>query len=780
MAGIPAVVKTTTVATSGNGTTATVQLNRAPMVAINDKVIISGVQPAAYNGQFTVTALSNTAPYSVSFASAATGSMTSAGTFAKAPAVNAQGGGSSVYTNTATTTAATTETVTLSQAGASTTVQKYYATLTLDSALNVGIGSTISVTGGMTPTGYKTTTTGVTGVVTGVSDIYPYSVTYEVKSALGAQTAAGTVTVTGTHFDSGDYGTVGKSANLLSNNTQSNVQTFYQTSQNSALVAKRNSLFDGLDPNLPLPVALLKAIGQTLVQGAIDTATTVGQVLAVVGSWISGAINSAGKIIGDIATAVVDVAANTVGNLIDFLTHVFNRGTPGVGVSTGKTVNDLTNAANAVTGVTYLTNYSTKTHDDFWNTPRVLPNWLGGTSDDVSFAQSFIDTTEAPALGRLVLIPVTVTQNRTFDSIKFGMSVPGGGATMTYCWAALYDVDETTGAATKIIDLGNVKSSLNGNYSLQTIPLGQSRALQQGEIYYIGIVQEGGTACALHKWSATNNFTTGRYPKFIGSYYQTALLTPSAVTPTPGLPESFVQTELLAGSKYWGAIGLATPSVTAPSMYFSDTFNRTTGLGSSWTQRYGTTTVSNSFSSSSGSLASYNGRLATTVQEGGFVLPTVYSPSRGSSGQSAFEDVGLIGLRGNGGGKFVYLRVSYKRTAGNTLTGVTPVYSISYSIYTATSYSSVGADLTGGTFKAGRTLYSGSSYTSDFTNPSSWSFKVSTSGSTSTYSVFKDGVQQATSWVDTNSTGFPFNTSNTEVLLGGYSAALYNWYAKDV
>ena len=82
MAGIPSVVTTTTVATSGTGTTATVQLNRAPMVAVGTKVLISGVDPVAYNGEFTVTARSNTSPYSVSFASTATGSMKRAGNFA--------------------------------------------------------------------------------------------------------------------------------------------------------------------------------------------------------------------------------------------------------------------------------------------------------------------------------------------------------------------------------------------------------------------------------------------------------------------------------------------------------------------------------------------------------------------------------------------------------------------------------------------------------------------------------------------------------------------------
>jgi hypothetical protein len=759
MAGIP--IKTNTLATSGTGSTATVQLSSAPNVAVGDSIAIGGVTPTAYNGKYTVTAFSNSSPYSVSFASTATGQMTVAGTFT---AVNARGGGKTPYSNTTSTTDASTETVTLTTSDAATPRQVFYATLTLASQLNAAVGSTIEVTG-ISPTGYRTGST-VSGVVVDVSDTYPYTVTYEVGSPLGAQTAAGTVKVSGTHFDTGDYGMVGTgSTGLMTNRTQSNVQAFYKD-QNTFLSDKRVTLFDGLDTNLPFPVAVLKAIAEKLVQGTLNSVATVAEVLGHVANWVSGFLSSAGKIIGDITTAVVDAASATVSNLIDFLTHVFNRGTPGVGVSTGKTVNDLTNSANAVTGVTYLTNYSTKTHDDFWNTPRVLPAWLGGTSDDVSFAQSLIDTTETPALGRLVLIPVTVTQNRTFDSIKFGMSVPGGGATMTYCWAALYDVDETTGAATKIIDLGNIKSSLNGNYSLQTIPLGQSRSLQQGELYYIGIVQEGGTACAIHKWSATNNFTTGRYPKFIGSYHQNGF-TPSTATPQ-GLPESFAQTDLLSGSKYWGAIGLITPSVTAPSMYFSDTFNRTNGLGSSWTQRYGTTTVSNSFSSTTGSLASYNGRLATTVQEVGVTLP---APGPGGRA-TTWSDVGLIGLRGDGSGKFVYLRFIYSRSS--------TTYTIGYEIRTTTSYAQVGSALNGGTLKASRTLYSSSTYNSDFTNPSNWSFKVSTSGSTSTYLVFKDGVQQATSWVDTNSTGFPFNTSNTEVLLGGYSAALYNWYAKDV
>jgi hypothetical protein len=52
----------------------------------------------------------------------------------------------------------------------------------------------------------------------------------------------------------------------------------------------------------------------------------------------------------------------------------------------------------------------------------------------VAFGQSLIDNTETPPLNQLVLIPVTATQDRNYDSLKFGMLVPGGGPSMTYCW----------------------------------------------------------------------------------------------------------------------------------------------------------------------------------------------------------------------------------------------------------------------------------------------------------------------------------------------------------
>ena len=478
MAGIPSVVTTTTVATSGTGTTATVQLNRAPMVAVGTKVLISGVDPVAYNGEFTVTARSNTSPYSVSFASTATGSMKRAGNFALAPTVTAQGGGVKSYTNTANTTAATTETVTLTQAGAATAIQKYYATLTLDAAINVAIGSTISVSSSMVPAGYRTTALGVTpavtGMVTGVSDVYPYSVSYEVNSALGAQTAAGVVTVTGTQFDSGDYGTVGKTANLMAGNNQDNVMSFYQGQQDAGLEAKKNDLFIGLNPNLPFPLAILEKAAQMLMRSGYDlvigvvttaaqAAVAVGQIVGAVVGWISEAIDEVGKIVGDIGQAIADGVGNTFQNFLDFLNHAFGKdNVAGVGVATGTNVNSLADSVHNLTDKAFTAVGSTETLTSFWNEPRQIPVWVGAQTDDVSYPHYLINASANTIFGtgatttqdRVIVIPVVASQDRTYDVIKFGVTA----MTATRLQVALYDVEETTGAATKVVDLGNVIS----------------------------------------------------------------------------------------------------------------------------------------------------------------------------------------------------------------------------------------------------------------------------------------------------------------------------------
>jgi len=69
-----------TTAASGNGTTATITLTSAPNVAVGDLITVAGVTPTGYNATAVVTAVSNTSPFSVSYANTTTGAQTVAGT----------------------------------------------------------------------------------------------------------------------------------------------------------------------------------------------------------------------------------------------------------------------------------------------------------------------------------------------------------------------------------------------------------------------------------------------------------------------------------------------------------------------------------------------------------------------------------------------------------------------------------------------------------------------------------------------------------------------------
>jgi hypothetical protein len=72
----------TPTATTGTGTTATITLTSAPNVAVGDLIYVSGFTPLGYNSitPVVVTAVSNTSPFSVSYANTTTGAMTVAGT----------------------------------------------------------------------------------------------------------------------------------------------------------------------------------------------------------------------------------------------------------------------------------------------------------------------------------------------------------------------------------------------------------------------------------------------------------------------------------------------------------------------------------------------------------------------------------------------------------------------------------------------------------------------------------------------------------------------------
>jgi hypothetical protein len=146
------------------GSTATVLLSAAPNIAVGEKITISGMVPVGYNGTYTVTAVANTAPYSVSFTTSTTGPQTQTGNLVTQnfnPGIK--------------------DIATIATSGNGTT-----ATITLGSNPNVAAGELITVSG-LTPTGYNGTYT-----VTAASSSAPWTVSYA-RATTGSQTVAGTV-----------------------------------------------------------------------------------------------------------------------------------------------------------------------------------------------------------------------------------------------------------------------------------------------------------------------------------------------------------------------------------------------------------------------------------------------------------------------------------------------------------------------------------------------------------------------------------------------------------
>jgi hypothetical protein len=69
---------TVSIATSTG--TVTITMTSATNAAVGDLITVAGVTPTGYNGTFVVTAVSNTSPFTVSYANATTGAQTVAGT----------------------------------------------------------------------------------------------------------------------------------------------------------------------------------------------------------------------------------------------------------------------------------------------------------------------------------------------------------------------------------------------------------------------------------------------------------------------------------------------------------------------------------------------------------------------------------------------------------------------------------------------------------------------------------------------------------------------------
>lgn len=643
------------------------------------------------------------------------------------------------------------------------------ATIFLAEAPNVSTGDKITVAG-ITPTAYRVTD----ALVTYFSDVYPYSVSYR-STATGDQTIAGTVSFTKTVYKAGDWGVVGKAGSGLKTRSQTNVENSLrsQIQSSAGWGGASGTLFQNLDPNLPFPVAFLKALGQGIIRAAIGTVTTVAEVLSAIGSWFGNFVNSAGRIIGNIVNGVIDAAENTVQHFLNFMHHVMGGGRSGVSSATyrpiytskssiasgtARTAFEVAEQAEAVQLATYNTQFATETQSDFWNSPRVLPAWMGNVNDDVSFAQSLIDGTSTPTAGTLVLIPVSASQDRQFDRIKFGIA----GTSMTNCYVGLYDADETTGDLTKVDDLGDVKSQLNTSYNLQSVALPNARTVKGRELFYIGILQTG-TPSALHRWSATNNFTTGLFPRYIGNTYST--------TGIGALPSTISSSQLISGTKYWGSLGMSTPTVAPGSAYYQDSFTRTDSstLGSSWVVRSGSGLIVSAGSAQAGgtgaSINTYVSRAVSTAQEvGAYFYP---QPGRGST---TWNMNGMLSLRGNGGGSFMYLRIAAAKYY-NVNTGVT-TYSTSARLYSATSYTSLGSDFSSGVAK-------GTQWTSAEDGTGTWTVTAVNSD----YTVKLNGTTLFT-WTDSGTFPPPPQTLTSAYSEFGIGAANYtrvdNWYGKDL
>lgn len=373
---------------------------------------------------------------------------------------------------------------------------------------------------------------------------------------------------------------------------------------------------------------------------------------------------------------------------------------------------------------------ATEALSGYFNTPRSVPSWMGAQADDVAFDVDKIDGTTAPTIGQVVLIPVKVVQDRIYDAIKFGIAATA----MTNCYVGLYATDLTTGDLTKVLDLGDCKAQLDTTYNQQTIDIPDPAGVQRGEVYYIGVLQVGGTAAAMHRSSLTTNFTTGLYPRFRGNVYATGGQT--------SLPSSITSANVNSGVRFWGALGTAADPVTPGLVFLSDSFNRAS-LGSAWTVRSGSVVLSSNKPIKSGfsdGVATHNTRLTSQSQKVGCTLPAI--------GQD-----NMIFLRGNGSGPRVAM-YAFDTSGTKKISIVTFSGAYSSSSFTTRATVTASGGLAG-----------------------NWTFEAIGS----VYTAYKDGVL-VTQWSDSGG-AFSYGSSNTEVGIapaGGSANALDDWFAQDL
>ncbi|AXH67827.1 minor tail protein [Mycobacterium phage Bromden] len=310
-----------------------------------------------------------------------------------------------------------------------------------------------------------------------------------------------------------------------------------------------------------------------------DAAAQASDALGNLADLADDLLNNTGAVVGNIGQTVVDTVGNTVNDFLDLLWGGLKK-TPG----TGKTVDDVKAAAESVaTGVDAAQN-STIYLTSLLTLPRYTQRWLSsGPQDDASYPVVMINGTITPALGELVLIPVTAETTRTYKSVKFGMA----GSTMTSLYVGVYAY--VSGDLTLVADLGNVKSQLLGT-KLQAFNMATELSVSRGQTLYIGVLQVGGTAVGMHSappGSGGMVEPAQEIPNWVCSKYG------SGLTVLPGTFAATAATEQNAPA--WGALGAEAgePPPIIPAFY-SDNFNRSDGtLTSPWTWVSGEAPVNN-------------------------------------------------------------------------------------------------------------------------------------------------------------------------------------------
>jgi hypothetical protein len=566
--------------------------------------------------------------------------------------------------------------------------------------------------------------------------------------------------------------------------TRNAVETHYKTTltgnaTTSALqpwTTARDALFTTLMSGFASINAFIGMLSGAIAGAVGGTLTTITNfmtgLVGDVGRLLLNLLNGANEFIGNIGKGIVDAVGSTFQNLLDFLRHAFGKeNIAGVDVATGTNVSDLTDAVHNLTDKAFVAVDDTATLKDFWNEPRQLPAWVGSQSDDVSYPHYLInassDTIFASGTStqdRLIVIPVVAGQNRVYDVIKFGVTA----ITATSLQVALYDVDETSGLATKVIDLGNVISQINtGLTTIQTILLPQPKTVQKGEVFYIAILASGGAVTLSYSStiSGTSLVNYGRYPRFLASYNSSGTFPAS-----PGFPATMSNTNLGSNSTFrpfWGALGVFAPNVIPAKLSLSDSFDRVnnSSLGANWSSQYsqfgpGLKIVSNKAQADSGTGTT----LSVLVQRMNWLDQRV-SATIIRGGETRYTRAGMIlMLRGNGSGKFMYLRVT--QNLDFSFEGMRTTAQI----YSASSYSQVGTNFQGGTARS-------SLYSADTAygigqglnvGPTTQAWKFEAIGNA--YYAYLNNVL-VLSWTDDGGSGFPYNDTNKQVGVGGLYVA---------